>query len=280
MEKRAVSASTSMRWVLRSIVGSAQISSRVLSGPMPARLSAAATLTLAGKPRAPSRALPSKIFFGALRSFERNAALDQIGRAFEPVRRLARDHRDRTDGAFGGGAHRIEAEERAGRHQDARAGRLRPLHQIPIFQKLADRERHENLSRLDHRNRHLAKHLRRQAFDDDVARLRQRLGGDDRNAGAGLRQIAPRLVRDRAPRLPRERGPGMPVSSRRATPRPTAPRPANPTLSVSLGTIASFHWQRCVRPDTLSMRLPACGQYGRPSRLDRSSCQTSARDCL
>ena len=125
---------------------------------------------------------------------KRNAALDQIGRALEPVRRFARDHGHRPDRPFGGGAHRIEPKERAGRNQDARACRLRPLHQIPVFQKLADRQRHEYFSGLDRRTRHFAKHLRRQAFHDDVARLRQRVCGHNRNTGAGLRQIAPRFV--------------------------------------------------------------------------------------
>ena len=48
-----------------STAGSAQISSSVRSGPTPARASAAATLTLAGKPRAPSRAVPSKTLSGS-----------------------------------------------------------------------------------------------------------------------------------------------------------------------------------------------------------------------
>ncbi len=58
--RRAASASTSMRWMLRSTLGSAQISIVVRSGPIPASASAAATLTLAGKPWAASRALPVK----------------------------------------------------------------------------------------------------------------------------------------------------------------------------------------------------------------------------
>ena len=54
ISKRALSASTTIRWVLRLTVGSAQISSRVRSGPMPARLSAAAqTLRFVGACRKP-----------------------------------------------------------------------------------------------------------------------------------------------------------------------------------------------------------------------------------
>ena len=194
MEKRAVSASTSMRWVLRSSAGSAQISSRVWSGPMPARLSAAATLTLAGKPRAPSRAVPSNTLLRALEVFERDAALDEIGRAVEPVRRLARDHGDRTDGAFGGGAHRIETDQCAGRHQNARAGLFGPLDQIPVFQKLADQSGMKILPRsiteiATARNSAGGRHSTTMS---QVSR--QRFGGHDRNAAADSRQIAPRLV--------------------------------------------------------------------------------------
>ena len=49
---RTVSASSRISWVLRVTPGSAQISSRVRSGPTPASPSAAATFTLAGNPRA------------------------------------------------------------------------------------------------------------------------------------------------------------------------------------------------------------------------------------
>ena len=66
IEKRAESESTSTRCTLRVNAGSAQISSRVRSGPMPASDSATATFRLAGKPLAASRAEPSKIFKGSL----------------------------------------------------------------------------------------------------------------------------------------------------------------------------------------------------------------------
>ena len=66
MVKRAASASTRIVWMLRLMVGSAQISTRVRTGPMPASASAAATLTLAGKPAAASNALPSNTRCGAV----------------------------------------------------------------------------------------------------------------------------------------------------------------------------------------------------------------------
>ena len=65
IEKRAASASTSIRWTLRVTVGSAQISIVVRSGPIPASAYAAATLTLAGNPRAASRAVPAKTRLGS-----------------------------------------------------------------------------------------------------------------------------------------------------------------------------------------------------------------------
>jgi hypothetical protein len=49
IEKRAVSESTSMRCVLRSIVGSAQISSLVLSGPMPREAQGRGDIDVGGK---------------------------------------------------------------------------------------------------------------------------------------------------------------------------------------------------------------------------------------
>src|SRR5437764_15435636 len=65
--ERAESESTSMVWQLRSMFGSAQISTMVRSGPIPASESAAATLTFAGKRAAASRAVPLNTRFGAAR---------------------------------------------------------------------------------------------------------------------------------------------------------------------------------------------------------------------
>src|ERR1700686_568932 len=64
---RAESESTSIVWQLRSRVGSAQISVRVRSGPMPASERAAVTFTLAGKPAAASRAVPLNTHLGSRR---------------------------------------------------------------------------------------------------------------------------------------------------------------------------------------------------------------------
>src|SRR5262249_30249732 len=64
IEKRAASASTSIRCMLRVTPGSAQISTDVPSGPIPANANAAATLTLAGNPRAAARAVPVNTHLG------------------------------------------------------------------------------------------------------------------------------------------------------------------------------------------------------------------------
>ena len=65
IENRAESDSTSTQCTLRVTVGSAQICNMVRSGPSPASDSATATLRLAGKPFAASRAVPSNIFSGS-----------------------------------------------------------------------------------------------------------------------------------------------------------------------------------------------------------------------
>src|ERR1700686_2530798 len=91
--------------MLRVTPGSAQISIVVLSGPMPASASAAATLTFAGKPRAGSRPVPVNEHFGWLSPCQ-------------PVRRLPGDHVTPADAAERCRLHRVEAQERAGRHQD------------------------------------------------------------------------------------------------------------------------------------------------------------------
>ena len=66
MVRRALAASTRMVCWLRVWAGSAQISTMVRSGPMPASASAAATFTFAGKPCAASKALPWKTRVGVV----------------------------------------------------------------------------------------------------------------------------------------------------------------------------------------------------------------------
>src|SRR5262249_59118360 len=75
--KRAESLSTSTVWQLRSTEGSAQISIIVWSGPMPASASAAATLTLAGKPPAAPPPPPAEASVGPLGPFGGDAVAPQ-----------------------------------------------------------------------------------------------------------------------------------------------------------------------------------------------------------
>ena len=124
---------TMMVWVLRVTPGSAQISTRVRSGPMPASDSATATLTLAGKPAMASRALPANTRSGSFSPSTDMPRSHQQRRAGEARRRLARDDRDRGDLAFGGRAHGIETEQRAGRHDDACARLARAIHQVHVI---------------------------------------------------------------------------------------------------------------------------------------------------
>ena len=149
---------------------------------MPASESATATLTLAGKPAIASRALPSNTRSGWLQSFHRDAALDQQRRAGEAAGRLARDDRHGRDAALGGGAHRIEAEQRAGRHDDAGAGLPRAVDQVHVVDELADGQRHEDAPALDGGARNAGEQRGRQALDDDVARFREGAEFDDGRA--------------------------------------------------------------------------------------------------
>ena len=98
------------------------------------------------------------------------------------------------DRALGGGAHRVEAEKRPGRGENARAGLFGALDQIPIVQKLPDAERHEDFAAVDNGETNVAEQWRRQAFDNNIASFRQRFGGDNRDAFTGSGQVAPHLV--------------------------------------------------------------------------------------
>ena len=124
--------------VLRVTLGSAQISMRVRSGPMPASDSATATFTLAGKPR---MALARVAFEDPQRLFQRlqrDALAAEIGRALKAFRRLARANADALDLAFGNGADGVEPRQGTGRHDDAGAGDPGAFHQVHVVEKLAD----------------------------------------------------------------------------------------------------------------------------------------------
>jgi hypothetical protein len=98
------------------------------------------------------------------------------------------------DDAFGGGAHGVEPEQRAGRHQDARAFLLGPRDEVAVLQELRDRQRHKYPALVDRRHRHFAEQRRRQAFHDDVAVVGERGHRAERDQVAELRQRLARLV--------------------------------------------------------------------------------------
>jgi DNA-binding transcriptional LysR family regulator len=83
MVRSAESDFTAMVCVLRLTPGSAQISARVASGPMPASDRATATLTLAGNPAIASRALPSNTLSG---SFSPSRPMPRATRSGAPAR--------------------------------------------------------------------------------------------------------------------------------------------------------------------------------------------------
>ena len=108
--------------------------------------------------------------------------LDEIGRAFEPAGRLAGDHLHRFEAAaHGRRLHRVERQERAGRHQDAPALPARQLNEVEIVEKRAAAQ-HDNAAAMrQNRLGEIAQILRRRAFDDDVGVFPQPLERQHRN---------------------------------------------------------------------------------------------------
>ena len=114
---------------------------------MPARLSAAATLTLAGNPFTASRAVPLNTISGAVSPLDLDLVGDEMRRAGEARRRLARHHPDRPDLALRRRDDRIEADQRAGRHDDAAAVPDRQVLELRLRQQLADAGDHQGAAR-------------------------------------------------------------------------------------------------------------------------------------
>ena len=98
------------------------------------------------------------------------------------------------NGAFGGGAHGVEAEQCAGRHDDAGSVLLGAFDQVAVVEELSNRERHEDAALVDSGDGDIAEQSRRQAFDDDVAVVGKRRRGTQGNEIADLRQFAARFV--------------------------------------------------------------------------------------
>jgi hypothetical protein len=97
----------------------------------------------------------------------------RVGRAGEAFGRLARDHDDRADLALGGRAHRIQAEQRARRHDDARAGPSGEVDQIRVLEQLASAHRDEDPPCADGRLGDVPEHRSRGTFHDDVGESSQ-----------------------------------------------------------------------------------------------------------
>ena len=119
---------------------------------------------------------------GGVEPDNRNIVCHQIGRTREPARRFAGDHAHRLDLAFGGGGHRIEAKQRAGRNDDLAAARSREFDQVRPRQERAGAQHHDPLARCKHGPADRFEHARRRALDRKVAMLRQRVELDQRRS--------------------------------------------------------------------------------------------------
>src|SRR5579864_8408837 len=264
-----------MRWVLRVIVGSAQISSRVLSGPMPARLSAAATLTLAGKPRAPSRALPSNTFNGSLRPFSEMPRSTRYGAPSSPF----------------GGLRVIMVTEWMVPSAAARTA-SRPS-RAPVGTRMRApvafaRSTKSQFSRSWPTESGMNS-LPRSITEDATAR--NNAGGKHsttRSQGCAKSSAATTGMRVPTPGRLRfalstsrtdtaaSTSPGMPVSMRRATSSPTAPSPAKPILNGLRATLLPALAAPTSARYKVSRRQPRLAQQGRRrSPADDTNCRNA-----
>src|SRR5439155_13541794 len=105
---------------------------------------------------------------GGFQALHGNPVLDEIGRAGETSRRLARDHLHRMDSAFGGSRHRIETDQGAGWHDDLTAMRSREIDQIGTGQQRTGAEDHDLLAGAQHRPAYLIEDISRRTFDNEV----------------------------------------------------------------------------------------------------------------
>ena len=205
-----------MRWVLRVTCGSAQISSRVRSGPMPARLSAAATLTLAGKPRAPSQALPS-IPWAAADPLEVDAVPLQVGRAGEAlgglrvtmvIERISPSAAART-------ASRPSSAP-VGTTMRAPVRSARVVDQIPMLEHMADADQHRRSARPAAPAPATSRNTAAGRTPRDVGK-RGQLGERDHRHRVRQRRVRRLLARPTSRALTATScNPGTPRSSRRA----------------------------------------------------------------
>ena len=88
------------------------------------------------------------------------------------------------DGAFGGGRYRIEADQRAGRHDDLATFRAGEIDQIGARQQRAGAQHHHLLAGVEHRPADLVEDRGRRAFDREIGVIGQFIERDQRNGNA------------------------------------------------------------------------------------------------
>ena len=170
------------------------------------------------------------------------------------------------NGALGCGSHGVEAEQRAGRHDDLAAMRPGEVDQMRPRQQRAGAQHHHALAGRQHRGADRLQHGGRARI-----RARDRRGGESPQGSTSGQEIASAASQAAALAVSRDAAqasvsPGMPAASRRATARPMAPSPAMPTL-VSVILPASRRYPSKRRSYAARAPRGKCGKR----RLDRES---------
>ncbi|MGY4477516.1 hypothetical protein ACVILL_004930 [Bradyrhizobium sp. USDA 3364] len=128
-------------------------------------------------------------------AFNPDVVLDQMRRAKQARDRLPRHELYRMNGPDRRRGHRIEPDQRAGRHDDLAAMGSREFDEVLVLQQRADAEHHRGLAALDHRRHDRADHLARRALDHDVGDLGKLFDRHQLRRRAELRDPAAMLVR-------------------------------------------------------------------------------------
>ena len=152
---------------------------------MPASDSATATLTLAGKPAMASRALPANTRSGAFSPSTDRPRATSSGAPARPAGGLRVTMVAEAILPSAAARTASRPEQRARRHDDARAGLAGQLDEVHVIDQRAHRQRHEDAPARDGRLGDLGEMLRRQALDDHVGRLGQRRQVDEVGLASG-----------------------------------------------------------------------------------------------
>ena len=137
------SPSTSMSWQLRGSPGTARIRTRVLIRADAGQAHRARDIDVGRKSAARLARRAGKNFFLFLQANQRDAAFDQIRRAFESKRRLARRVRHMGDRADTGGLDAVQASDRPRRNIQMATGAARFRHDFGMFEQRADADHHQ-----------------------------------------------------------------------------------------------------------------------------------------